>query len=87
MNMEVSCAFLKRAFLVLITLKPLAEISGLTDVKRGPLAGFIFPGQNEITRHRPERSAQGMNLIGIFLAGRAGPVEERLAFRLMQATQ
>src|SRR5208283_1522352 len=86
MHMEMSCPFLKRAFLIFMTLKPLAQIPRLTDVKRNPFAGFIFPGQNEIARHWLERSAHGINPVCIFLAGRAGPIERRRTVGFMEAT-
>ena len=87
MDMDMSCALLNGAVLMLPTLKPLVQVSGLSDVERDPLAALDFFGQNVIGRFRPESSAQGINLILIFPAGLAGPIERRHAFRFVVTTE
>ena len=68
MNEDVGCAILYGASLLFGILKPLAEISGLSDVKWNPETVLGLFGVNVITRYRLKRTLKGISLIWILLA-------------------
>lgn len=84
MNMDMSCAIADRKILFLKTFKSLMEVSGLSYVKRSPAAVFRLFGIDIIGWPRIERSVNGINLILIFLAGLAGPIDIGISFSTLR---
>ena len=80
MNEDVGCATLHGVSLLLGILKPLVEIPGLSDIEGNPAAVFRLFGVNIIARHQLERSLERINLIWIFLARLAGPIDMGISF-------
>jgi hypothetical protein len=60
------------------------EVSGLSYVKRSPAAVFRLFGIDIIGWPRIERSVNGINLILIFLAGLAGPIDIGISFSTLR---
>ena len=84
MNMDMSCAIVDRKILFLKTLESLMKVSGLSYVKRSPIAVFRLFGIDIISRPRIERSINGINLIFILLAGLAGPIDIGISFSTLR---
>jgi|GEM_PF-966010 len=80
MNVDMSCAIVDCKSLFLKTLEPLAKVSRLSYVKRSPAAVFRLFGIDIIGWLRIEGSVNGINLIFIFLAGLAGPIDMEIPF-------
>ena len=84
MNEDVGRAIVDRKILFLKTLKPLAKISRLSYVKWSPAAVFRLFGIDVIGRPWIKRSVNGINLIFIFLAGLAGPIDMGISFSTLR---
>ena len=80
MNMDMSRSIADRKILFLKTFESLAKIPGLSYVKRSPTAIFRWFGIDVIGRPRIERSVKGIDLILIFLARLAGPIDIGIPF-------
>jgi len=63
----------------------LVHVAGLRDVDGSPTAILGLLGVNEIGRERLKRGVEGDDLVGIFGAGMAGPVEMGLRARGLRA--
>ena len=60
-----------------VAFQPLTHVSTLSDVDRNPGPILALGCINEIAGHWLERSANGIDLILILLAGLAGPIHQR----------
>ncbi len=88
MNMDMSCAIVRGVLQLPGTLQSLVQITGLSYVERNPTAVLRLFGVYVGGWQWAERSAQGMDLVLILVAGLAGPLERRSrALRLLAATQ
>ena len=83
MNMDMSCTILDRKILFLKTLESLVKISRLSYVKRSPTAVFRLFGIDIIGWPRIKGSVNGINLILIFLAGLARPIDIGIYFCIL----
>ena len=89
MGMEMSRAIGDGVVHSHVPLEPLVQIARLSNIHRNPTPILRLAGIDVIARQRPERSLQGINLVGILLAGLAGPVlrSRRRVLRLPVTTE
>lgn len=72
-NVDMRCTVPSDAGHRVMVIKPLAQVAGLTDIDRESLAGSI-PGEDVVAWDFLEICADGIDLVGVLLAGGPRPV-------------